>query len=100
MTAEDLDALKKGLKNTQTISPTTSKKIYIILTYAVAFDRVHYPLPLLRVDMKNNDEYDNNNIALDSQEYIKSLLVEIKTLKKERDMHLDNISKVNLRLIV
>jgi coiled-coil domain-containing protein 61 len=58
LTYQDLEMLKSRKKplgstnsaNTSTMSTTNPKlmnKRYLILTYAVEFDRVHYPLPLL-----------------------------------------------------
>nr|KAJ3421826.1 Coiled-coil domain-containing protein 61 [Polyrhizophydium stewartii] len=44
LTAQDLDVVQGAP------SPAaTDSKIYLIVTYAVAFDRVHYPLPLSKV---------------------------------------------------
>jgi coiled-coil domain-containing protein 61 len=32
-----------------------SDKMYLVLTYAVAYDRIHYPLPLLKCDQTNGE---------------------------------------------
>lgn len=62
LTYSDLEILKKRKMKTSTSSSVSSSttsshipskqssKRYLILTYAVEFDRVHYPLPLAHLD--------------------------------------------------
>ncbi|KAI8908154.1 hypothetical protein DFJ77DRAFT_166685 [Powellomyces hirtus] len=53
LTSDDLESLKSTQRpRPEPVSQPSDrdkswKKVYMILTYAVAFDRVHYPLPLL-----------------------------------------------------
>jgi coiled-coil domain-containing protein 61 len=56
LTYQDLEMLKarkgsarlnsSGNTNTSTMNSKLARKRYMILTYAVEYDRVHYPLPL------------------------------------------------------
>jgi coiled-coil domain-containing protein 61 len=47
VTGEDLLSQSKQKNAQPSPAEMPSKKIYLVLTYAVAYDRVHYPLPLL-----------------------------------------------------
>ncbi|KAI8832195.1 hypothetical protein BC829DRAFT_408786 [Chytridium lagenaria] len=85
LTTEDLEYLKRGEK--QPFSATTSinfggKKLYLILTYAVAFDRVHYPLPLCVVDEETGVK----------ESMVEALRDEVSRLQAERLHHLEKIS--------
>ncbi|KAI5748372.1 hypothetical protein M8J77_024849 [Diaphorina citri] len=49
LTYEDLEALRclrKGTSSFYSNAHTSSNKRYLIVTYSVEFDRIHYPLPL------------------------------------------------------
>ncbi|KAJ3254979.1 hypothetical protein HK103_006681 [Boothiomyces macroporosus] len=54
----------------------TGDKLYLVVTYAVAFDRVHYPLPLVK-------EHDKEYMHL--QEQYNQAIVELQKLLKEND---------------
>ncbi|XP_024942143.1 coiled-coil domain-containing protein 61 isoform X1 [Cephus cinctus] len=50
LTFKDLELLRsrriEGSSNSSTLNHKTSNRRYLILTYTVEFDRIHYPLPL------------------------------------------------------
>ncbi|TPX41002.1 hypothetical protein SeLEV6574_g06295 [Synchytrium endobioticum] len=80
LTHDDLLALKKtsSKASKSTINQHHQMRLYLILTYAVAFDRVHYPLPLL----------------MNEQEPAASLRAEIQELKNEKTLHLQEIQRL------
>ncbi|KAJ3219448.1 hypothetical protein HDU67_001279 [Dinochytrium kinnereticum] len=84
LTNEDLDHLKRGEKQpfAGTSTNISGRKVYLILTYAVAFDRVHYPLPLSMTD----------EVQSNGSNVISSLRDEVNRLQSERLNHLEKIS--------
>ncbi|KAJ3404154.1 Coiled-coil domain-containing protein 61, partial [Chytridiales sp. JEL 0842] len=88
LTHEDLTAMKLGEKSLkQSIDFSRFQKFYLILTYAVAFDRVHYPMPLTKVD-------DHLSALEDKEDHIALLELELTNLKEERKMHMEEMSKL------
>ena len=76
-----------------TETPSTSNKLYLILTYAIAFDRIHYPLPLLAEDLII-DTLPKQNTQLELE--LDDLKHQIRELNKERDAFTLNQKKVSL----
>eukprot|EP00656_Telonema_subtile_P021421 TRINITY_DN2245_c0_g1_i1.p3 TRINITY_DN2245_c0_g1~~TRINITY_DN2245_c0_g1_i1.p3 ORF type:complete len:194 (-),score=63.63 TRINITY_DN2245_c0_g1_i1:1156-1737(-) len=79
LTYNDLEMLKNRKARKQPSAAPAGKpnnKRYLILTYAVEFDRVHYPLPLQFVDEPDNE-------AL--QKTIQRLRAELATRHDQRD---------------
>ncbi|OAJ44248.1 hypothetical protein BDEG_27510 [Batrachochytrium dendrobatidis JEL423] len=75
LTWQDLDAVKNsGLPNRT--KQFDDGKMYLIITYAVAFDRVHYPLPLVK---QNSPKLSSNDARQ------KQLLQDMASLLKEND---------------
>ncbi|TPX37559.1 hypothetical protein SmJEL517_g00457 [Synchytrium microbalum] len=80
LTHSDLLTLKKvshTVKAKQTKSDLA--RFYLIMTYAVAFDRVHYPLPL---------------VLASADESASTLRAAIQELKQERGRHLQEIQRL------
>ncbi|KAK2147355.1 hypothetical protein LSH36_557g01029 [Paralvinella palmiformis] len=70
-------------------NPTLNSKRYLILTYTVEFDRIHYPLPLPYVGKPDPKLL---------QETIKQLRAEIKALKKHgtKDFRIKELEKLQV----
>ncbi|KNC96425.1 uncharacterized protein SPPG_08322 [Spizellomyces punctatus DAOM BR117] len=93
LTSADVESLKSGevpeTRGADFKEPVLcQEKVYMILTYAVAFDRVHYPLPLLHDKQPNSlEENRKGNMKLGSQlqhlETIALLMRENDRLKHE-----------------
>lgn len=104
LTRQQLEILFR--KNKQTYQPKNTNQRYLILTYAVEFDRVHYPLPLTYEEptidrlkeivkrLKQNPKNNDADVARLQQENI-SLREENEDLKvkiQEKNEQLKNIS--------
>ncbi|KAJ3135263.1 hypothetical protein HDU90_003986 [Geranomyces variabilis] len=96
LTSDDLESLKSTQRARANPAPDSSdrdrswKKVYMILTYAVAFDRVHYPLPLIRDEHgwephsgRQNEALAEENAELRSEN--NKQLQEISALLREND---------------
>ncbi|KAJ2993507.1 hypothetical protein HDV02_002271 [Globomyces sp. JEL0801] len=77
---------------------TIDDKLYLILTYAVAFDRVHYPLPLqLQNSLDNSSQLKIKSLEIDYANALK----ELSMLMKENDRlqyELKQKSKTDLQI--
>lgn len=72
LTVADLQALRASVnkgatRQTSALASRSSDRVYLILTYAVAFDRVHYPFPLLSSAEKHANSLRGSNAALAQQ---------------------------------
>ncbi|KAJ3317078.1 hypothetical protein HDU76_001364 [Blyttiomyces sp. JEL0837] len=85
LTAQDLDLIKQGTDPTKE-KRAPAGKVYLILTYAVAFDRVHYPLPLLPKEKPANHQSVKATVA--------SYKREIDDLKLEKLHFLEEIARL------
>jgi coiled-coil domain-containing protein 61 len=83
LSQQDLEVLKKT--RVQTASQSTQGKRYLIVTYAVEFDCVRYPLPLIY------DEPTSENL----QQILDRLAQELSSMKSGQDMELLEMSKDN-----
>ncbi|XP_018324333.1 coiled-coil domain-containing protein 61 isoform X2 [Agrilus planipennis] len=86
LTLEDLEAMRiKRLRSHLTCTHSTTcenqNRRYLIITYTVEFDRIHYPIPL---------EYCGAPDPVVLQATIHRLEEEILTLKQKKDNRLDN----------
>ncbi|KAJ3205853.1 Coiled-coil domain-containing protein 61, partial [Clydaea vesicula] len=73
---QDLEEMKKQSNafinyNRKTQDITSNKKIYLILTYAIAFDRIHYPLPL----SLGNSSIKNENFNFQQQNVVNNFKI-------------------------
>ncbi|RKO89358.1 hypothetical protein BDK51DRAFT_53043 [Blyttiomyces helicus] len=91
LTSDDLLSLKSPQNTSRSKDDPArgvlkqNEKVYLILTYAVAFDRVHYPLPLAC-------STEESPAALN--EMICAMRQQIADLSEERLSHVDEISKL------
>ncbi|KAJ3078178.1 Coiled-coil domain-containing protein 61, partial [Quaeritorhiza haematococci] len=95
LTYQDLQSLHKQKGDTANAGASindknTAKhpdKLYLILTYAVAFDRIHYPLPLT-IQQTFPDRQQQDTVRLSK------LQTELDELQDERAKHLKEISRL------
>ncbi|ORY54934.1 hypothetical protein LY90DRAFT_702177 [Neocallimastix californiae] len=93
LTLEDVQKLKENSDENERIGTADSnrsnkssrKKLFLILTYSAAFDRVHYPLPLTFQGFEDE---------MDSIAVVEKLEKEIENLKNEKDNNINEISKL------
>ncbi|ORX50082.1 hypothetical protein BCR36DRAFT_353044 [Piromyces finnis] len=90
LTLNDVKKLREnrgddGRVDTTESNKLSKNKLFLILTYSAAFDRVHYPLPLT---FQGFDE-DVSSISL-----IEKLQREIELLKDEKENNISEISKL------
>ncbi|PRP84100.1 AMP deaminase [Planoprotostelium fungivorum] len=86
LTYEDLERLKQKQTERSSSSSNTNRsstahsKRYLIMTYLVEFDRVHYPLPLVHQSLETSP-----STAKALRDTIKKLRAEISTLRAAQD---------------
>jgi hypothetical protein len=86
VTGEDLLANAKPDNSRSSAAELPSKKIYLVLTYAVAYDRVHYPLPLLLRTNRNRSPQPRQRETAH------------KLLKPEENLNMENESSSELKM--
>ena len=80
LTYSDLLALKTGKHLEKKV---TDNKRYLILTYKVKYDTVHYPLPLQYAGKMSPTELQDNVTKLQSEiEYLKNQIISVSSPKK------------------
>ncbi|OUM64754.1 hypothetical protein PIROE2DRAFT_60440 [Piromyces sp. E2] len=89
LTLDDVKRLREnrgddGRADTADSNKPSKNKLFLILTYSAAFDRVHYPLPLT---FQGFDD-DVSSVTL-----IEKLKKEIELLKNEKENNINEISK-------
>ncbi|ORX88131.1 hypothetical protein BCR32DRAFT_288879 [Anaeromyces robustus] len=90
LTLEDVKKLRENKSDNERIDTAESNKpsknkLFLILTYSAAFDRVHYPLPLTFQGF--GDEL--NTITL-----VEKLKKEVEILKSEKESNINEISRL------
>ncbi|KAJ3377819.1 Coiled-coil domain-containing protein 61 [Lobulomyces angularis] len=109
---QDLEEMKKQSNafinyNRRTQDITSNKKIYLILTYAIAFDRIHYPLPLSlgnssikneNFNFQQQNRVNNFKINDNSSELLNSQIMELQSDRQKLMKEQIKIKKENDRL--